>query len=222
MSEWWSYRLSDLILFSPDVYYRTFALYHHRIWPAHLGLLAGLVLAAIAIRRAHEPVTCGRIVTLLFAAAWIWCAFAFHLGSYSSINWAARYFAGAFTLQAIVLLWLGARGKVHLDPAAVRLGMIAVAIVLLTAPIAGLLTGRAWDQVELMALTPDPTAVATIVMLQLSRPRAARVALVIPVLWCLVGGLTLRALGSPEGFWTWLTAAAALAITAVNGKRARN
>jgi hypothetical protein len=28
MSEWWSYRFSDLLMFSPETYYRLFELYN--------------------------------------------------------------------------------------------------------------------------------------------------------------------------------------------------
>ena len=221
MSEWWSYRLSDLILFSPDVYYRTFALYHQRFWPAELVWLVILVLAMVAVANpARGPAARGRLVVLPFVAAWTWCAIAWHLGSYASINWAAPYFAGAFLVQALLLLWLGLRGGVQFDLAGVRLLIVAMAVIGLSAPLLGLLTAREWNQVEMFGVTPDPTAVATIAMLRLSNPRAARLALVIPVLWCVVGGFTLWALGSPEAVWTWLFAAIALAISmADRGRR---
>jgi len=43
MSEWWTYRLSDLLLFSPRTYYRLFELYNAAIWPAQvLAVVIGL------------------------------------------------------------------------------------------------------------------------------------------------------------------------------------
>ena len=33
MSEWWTYSLSDFLLFSPRTYYRLFELYNLAIWP---------------------------------------------------------------------------------------------------------------------------------------------------------------------------------------------
>ena len=36
MSEWWTYSLSDFLLFSPRTYRRLFELYNAQVWPAHL------------------------------------------------------------------------------------------------------------------------------------------------------------------------------------------
>ena len=33
MSEWWTYTLSDFLLFSPRTYYRLFELHHRALWP---------------------------------------------------------------------------------------------------------------------------------------------------------------------------------------------
>jgi len=120
-----------------------------------------------------------------------------------TINWAARYFAGAFILQAALLAWLGLRRRVALNAGSLRLLLLGLLVLAVGALVAGLMTGRQWDQVELPGLTPDPTATVTVLMLGLSSPRVTRLALVIPVLWCLVGGLTLFALHSPEAWWTW-------------------
>ena len=45
MSEWWTYRPSDFLLFSPRTYYRLFELYNAEVWPGHvLALALGLAL----------------------------------------------------------------------------------------------------------------------------------------------------------------------------------
>ena len=203
MSEWWTYRLSDLILFSRDVYYRTFGLYHHGIWPAHVVLVLLVALAALACRRARDDASRGRIVVGLFTVCWVWIAVAFHAHRYATVNWAAKYFAGAFLLQAVLLAWLAVRGRVAIDARSIHRLLLGLAVLAVAAPFTGLMTGRQWDQVELLGVTPDPTATATILALGLSSPRVTRLAIMIPVLWCLVGGLTLFALHSPEAWWTW-------------------
>jgi hypothetical protein len=50
MSEWWTYSLSDFLMFSSRSYYRLIESYNAAIWPAHvLALVAGLVvIGAIA------------------------------------------------------------------------------------------------------------------------------------------------------------------------------
>jgi hypothetical protein len=43
MSEWWTYRPSDFLLFAPRTYYRLFELYNSEIWPLQIvALLAGV------------------------------------------------------------------------------------------------------------------------------------------------------------------------------------
>lgn len=213
MSEWWTYRLSDLILFSPDTYYRLFALYHHRIWPVQLVVLGlGAVALYAATRPARSPSSRGRVVCMLLAACWLWTGVMFHLLSYATINWAARYFGAGFLIQAGILAWCGVRGRFALERNHAAIALAALVAVAVAAPVIGVVSGREWDQVELAGLTPDPTAVATIILLGLSTPRLPKLALVIPLAWCLVGGLTLYALGSIEAWWTWASAIAAMCI----------
>ena len=45
MSEWWTYTLSDLQIFSARTYARLFETYNAAVWPAHvLALALGLLL----------------------------------------------------------------------------------------------------------------------------------------------------------------------------------
>ena len=49
MSEWWTYRLSDFLMFSPRTYWRLIENYNQAIWPAQVvALAAGLVLLWLA------------------------------------------------------------------------------------------------------------------------------------------------------------------------------
>ena len=202
MSEWWSYRLSDLLMFSPATYWRLIELYHREVWPAQLvALAAGLVaLGLAASRRAGAT----RVLAALLAATWLWVGWAFHWQRYANINWAAQYFAVAFAIQAVLLLGLGALSRGGYAPTARVVGidvrvrnlgwLLAVSGVLLY-PLAGLLAGRPWTQIELFGLTPEPTALASLGLLlasaqPLSRSRRCVLA-VIPTLSLLVGAATL-------------------------------
>ena len=77
MSEWWTYRLSDFLLFSPRTWHRLFELYHAWLWPAQpLVLLLGVGLLFALWRGAPwAPRAC----CLALAIAWAWVAWAFHL-----------------------------------------------------------------------------------------------------------------------------------------------
>ena len=63
MSEWWTYSLSDFLLFSPRTYYRLFELYNADIWPAQIVSLAlGVVIALV-----RRPAGQGRFVAAILA-----------------------------------------------------------------------------------------------------------------------------------------------------------
>src|SRR5436190_4088989 len=110
MSEWWTYRLSDLLLFSPRTYYRLFELYNAAIWPAQIVAVA-LGLAVLLLGRGQGS-SRGRWIAALLAGCWLWVAIAFHANRYASINWAAVDFAWGFGCDAALLIWTGVlRGR---------------------------------------------------------------------------------------------------------------
>ena len=114
MSEWWSYRLSDFLLFSPDVYHRLIEQYLRDVWPARiLWTLAGIGLLLALARPGRKPP--GRVLIGVVAAGWLWVALAFHLQRYATINWAATWFAGGFVLEAVLLCLTGVAGTIRLD-----------------------------------------------------------------------------------------------------------
>lgn len=210
MSEWWTYRLQDFLMFEPRTYYRLFERVNQELWPAPLVLAAaGLALAGLAWGRGPRA---GRLVPGLLAGCWLWVAWAFHLRRYAEINLAAPWFAAGFALEALLLLavaagWLGRQERVAArDPVGLVLAAVGVGVWPLVAP----LRGRGWEATEWFGLAPDPTAVATLgLVLAVRLPRPL---LVIPVLWCGVSGLTLHAMEVPE--W-WLPPL--LALLAVGG-----
>ena len=111
MSEWWTYTLSDLQAFSLQTYHRLFELYNAAIWPAQLVSFA-LGAAIFWILLDGSKRARGRLVAAMLAACWLWVAIVFHATRYATIHRAAAYFAGAFGLQALVLVWVGVvRGK---------------------------------------------------------------------------------------------------------------
>lgn len=206
MSEWWTYSLSDFLMFSSRSYYRLIESYNAAIWPAHfLALVAGIiVLGAIARPRQHLQ----RSAALVLAAAWGWVAWAYHLERYAEINTAAPYFAAAFALQALLLGWLAYRpGNAVPAPQPVALGLTGLAI--FAYPVLTLARdGGSWRQAEVFGIAPDPTAVATLGILLAWR--APAIFWLIPVSWCLVSGATLMELKIGHA---WLLPA--LALTAV-------
>ena len=192
MTEWWTYRPSDFLMFSPTTWWRLVDSYNRAAWPGQvLMLAAGLLLLWLALRRRANA---GRIVALVLAVAWLWVGWAFHWQRYASINWAAAYFAAAFGMQAVLLLVAGVRADALNAPGVNsrmrRTGLaIAVAGVLLY-PMIAAATGRPWTQAEVAGLMPEPTALATIGLLLATAQRYRSWLLVIPVLSLALGWMT--------------------------------
>jgi hypothetical protein len=219
MSEWWSYRPSDFLLFAPRTYYRLVETYNIESWPWQaVAIAAALALVALAWRRARHA---GRIVALVLAFAWGAVAWRFHWERYATINWAAVYFAGAFALQAALLAWIGLVGGLDYGGTSRRrryAGLALIVAALAVLPFAALAAGRPWRQLEIAGLSPDPTAILTLGLLLVAR-RAHWALYVVPVLWCLASGLTLWTMKAPDAFIPLL--AALVAATAAVSLRLR-
>ena len=207
MSEWWTYRLSDFLLFSADTYYRLFELYNQAIWPAHLVVV---VLSGLWFYSLMRPKPRYRKLQFIFlGATWLWIAWGYHVSHFSSVNWAATYYAAGFALEGLLLILAGGLGKatpVSLDTNWVsRVGAGLIGFGLILQPLLAPLTGRPWTQVELFALAPDPTVIATLGLLLLVG-RIRWLLLPIPILWCLISSATLWTMGTSD-FWMTLCAA---------------
>lgn len=193
MSEWWTYRLSDFLMFSPEIYWRLVERYNRGVWPLQLFALAaaGLLLwLAIAPRSGAQ-----RATPALLAVAWLCTGWAFHWQRYATINWAAQYFAVAFGVQTVLLLaaarFDAGRAVEPARPVARRMGLIVAAGGVLLYPLVGLPAGRPLAQAEVFGLMPDPTALTTLGLLLASRLRYRRWLAIIPALSFAAGLLTL-------------------------------
>lgn len=220
MSEWWSYRPSDFLLFAPRAYYRLVETYNVESWPWQaVAIAAALALIALAWRRAQHA---GRVVALVLAFAWGAVAWRFHWDRYATINWAAMYFAGAFALQAALLAFTALVGGLDYGGTSRRrryAGLALIVAALAVLPFAALAAGRPWRQLEVAGLSPDPTAIFTLGLLLIAR-RAHLALYVVPVLWCLASGLTLWTMKAPDAFIPVL--AALVAAAAVVSLRLRD
>jgi hypothetical protein len=191
MSEWWTYGLSDFLMFSPEAYWRLVARHNAAGWPVQfLGTAAAATL--LVLGRSDNP-QATRAALLLLAAAWASVAWAFHWRHYAEIFLAAGWLALAWGVQAVLLVLAAALaprdGRV---PAALRTaGTLLLALALLY-PLLAPLTGHPWSEAEVFAWMPDPTALATLGTLLLARmAHAARAMLaVLPVLALAFGAAT--------------------------------
>ena len=185
------YTLSDLLMFSPEVYFRLFVLYNQAVWPGQVGVvvLTGAILALT--RRPSAAAT--RMVAGLMAGSWAGIAGFFLLQRYAEINLAAPWFAAGFALQAVLWAGVAVAGRPRFAWAGSRdgaAGLVVLIVAAVVVPLLGPLSGRPWAGVELFGLAPDPTALGSLGLLWMARGRGARLLAVLPLLWCLVTGLT--------------------------------
>jgi len=189
MSEWWSYRLSDFLLFSPQTYFRLFELHNQALWPWQIAAsIAGLAMLALVGQRP---------ALLIAGAAWLLVAWLWLFENYATINWAATWLAAGFALQGL-LLWIAvftARPR-PFSGLGRPFGFLLMVCALVLQPLLPLLLERPWQQGEVFAITPGPTVVATLGLLLAQR--APWWLLVLPLLWCAIDGATLWTLQAPE------------------------
>ena len=215
MSEWWTYRLDDFLLFSPRVYWRLFEAQNTDLWPLQLATtLGGLALAGLILRRPGRAMLWAGP---LLAALWAFVAWSFLLQRYAVINWAMDYAAPAFFVQALLLLAavILPGGSAVGRPDAIGATGLALALAgLLLYPALALASSRPLTGAEVFGVAPDPTVMVTVGLLLMTRGRWLAVLLPIPILWCLFSGLTLLALGEMQA-WAPLAVAALTAVLGV-------
>jgi hypothetical protein len=220
MSEWWTYRLTSFLLFSPRTYYRTIELYNLAIWPAHLAGLA-IGLAVVALLATHSGWR-NQIVAALLAVCWLWIGWAFLYERYAQINWVATWIGALFALQSGLFVGVGVIGRrlafEVADRRASRLAIALITFIVVGYPLLAPLGGRMWTSAEVFGVAADPTALATVGAVALVRGRIRWLLLVVPLLWCGFTALTLRAMKSPETFVVTSVTLLAL-LPAVVGRR---
>ena len=231
MSDWWTYRPSDFLLFSARTYYRLFEIHNAALWPAQA---AAIGLSAVLLWLAwHGGRGAARGALTIVAAGWLCSAGPYFWVRYATINWAAVWFAAAFALEGALLLSLASSRacpalQAHAPtrrPGARRAVGAALVLAGVAYPVATPLLGRPWTQAEVFGLAPDPTAIGTLgVLLLLEGGRERRLpgwlraawlgALwTVPVAWCLITGMTLWTLHATEAIIAPAGAALALLAT---------
>lgn len=219
MSEWWTYSLSDFLMFSSRTYWRLIALYNQDIWPAHIIAIAvGLVIIGCLVR---PTVRTRRVALLLLGAAWAWVGWAYHLERYATISTAGPYFAAAFALQALILCLMAARaGNAAAAHPLNSVGLTLSVLAVLAYPLLALTGERAWEQAEVFGIAPDPTVAATLGVLLVLRVHWTLWP--IPVLWCAASSATLMELRVGHAWLLPIVAGIAIAAGLLALRRSRS
>lgn len=215
MSEWWTYRPSDFLLFSPQAYWALFEQENAALWPAPFFALG---LGCLLIALASRPAVWSSVLALsLIALAWAWVGWSFMGHRYAGINWAASYMVPLFALQATLAGGLAVMLKNRPQPGGWPpprlLGLCLIAYAVFVHPLWPLLSGRPIGTAEIAFIAPDPTAIVTLgVAFVFLRGIARWVFLLAPKVWLTLSAVTLLTMGAPQG---WVLAA--IAVLALAG-----
>ncbi len=214
MDTWFSYRLSDFILFSERVYWRLFDQVNDLAGAFLTALIALGCLLLVSVWSRHRAVR--KATAVLLAAFWVSSAILFLWFYYTPVNWAARYAVPVFILEAGLIVLFSFTGQlnrpVHRKDVKGWLGFVLLAYAVVIHPFTSLVFGRTLASAEIVGLAPDATAMATLgVMLVTAQTKALWLLLPIPVVALTLSGLTLQALGTAEAWVIWI----ALTITAL-------
>ncbi|AWM29090.1 DUF6064 family protein [Sinorhizobium fredii] len=218
MSDWATYTLQDLLLFSPRVYFRLIERYNQDFWPLQIVLIA--VALAVLVPAAVRADRLRLAVPPILALAWVLCAWQFLWMRYAGINWAMPYAAAAFWIQAALLVLVGPMAG---DPAPAgslrHYGGIGLSMFgLLAYPFIAWLAGRSPVSAETFGMMPDPTVATTFGAMLLLGQRRLWLLMPIPVAWSLYSGLTLWAMREPAALGP-LGVLAAFLVVVIAGRR---
>lgn len=191
MTEWWTYGLSDFLMFSPQAYWRLVARHNAAGWPVQVLAQAAVLSLPLLLRR-RDAAWPRRIALLVLALAWAAVGWLFHAQLYSEIFLAAPWVAAACGLQSLLMVLLAlrpCRGEVDAVLRTLGLALLAAAALY---PLLAPLAGQGMGEAEVFGWMPDPTAVATLgAMCMLPMHSAWRVVLcVLPALSLALGMAT--------------------------------
>ena len=203
-----SWAPEDLVPFSPRAYWRLFALENELVWPAQPLLFAAGAILVLCLLRGRSP--SGRWLGPTLGAAWLWAGWQFVALRYGTLHWAAPWLAWSFYAEAATLAALGLSGRLAFagrEASWLANGLLAAAVA--AWPVLALLDGRSWREAEIVAIAPDPTAIATLAVVALAaRSRWTALLCIVPALWLALSAFTLLTLGAWQG---WAVLAALLA-----------
>ncbi len=185
------YQLAEILMFSPETYYRMIELYNRAIWPAQfIALIVGLMTIAICFYKHRYQ---GRILASVLAASWAWMSYGFLWKYYATINWYAVIYTFIYAMQAVILIWLGIVKdrivpSIGLNSSSIT-GMILLTYAILIHPALTGVYQSLWHA-EVAGLLPVPTLIATMGVILLAKGAPVKRLLAIPFLSAIVGGAT--------------------------------
>lgn len=213
--------------FTIEEFLGVFVAYNSAIWPAQIfAYILGFV--AVATLWIERPLS-SRLILAILSLMWAWNGVGYHFLFFSTINSAAKIFAGFFVLQSLLLAYCA------VAPSDVTIrtrrdfrsfaGCACILYAMLLYPLLGIRAGHGLMAGPMFGVAPCPTTIFTIGLLLLARGRWVVWLSVIPFLWSVVGLAAALQLGIPEDFGlpvAGLVLVGTLVIEAFRARRERN
>lgn len=179
-----------MLPYTAEVLFNLMGRYNAAMGPG-VALAVALALATVVL--AVRPRAGGdRAITGILALGWLWTGAVFHNQYVAPLNFAAPIYAAGFVVQSALLLLTGVGlKKLHFRPSSDApgiAGLVIAGFALIGNPVLGWLAGWPVAQTQVVGLAPNPTAMLTLGLLLLVRPKISLHLLVLPVLWALWSG----------------------------------
>lgn len=198
--------------FTSDQFFGVFLQYNEAVWPAQWALVALAVVVIVTAVRREQRGTAGMTLAVL----WLWTAVMYHLLFFREINPVATGFAALFFIEAALLAWHTARGRLRFAPRFDAHGVAGAALVLYALvfyPLVGFAAGHRFPASPTFGL-PCPTTIFTLGVL-LWAERIPKALLAVPVAWSLIGTAAAVRFGMLEDFGL---PAAAIIVVLLGGR----
>lgn len=195
--DWYSYSLSDFLMFGPEVYLRLFVRINQDFWPWQC--IAVVMMAMISGCLVRGDTLAKRGILLLLAGAWGWSGAGFLIAYYGPINSPATWFGWAFILQSALLTVAALVGPWDEGSARpVRRWQASASWLVMAAllPLLAVVQSGNWQAVALFGIAPCVTVAASVPCLLLLPRRVRWLFLLLPLLWSMFNAATLWALGT--------------------------
>ena len=206
--------------FTVEQFFDVFHRYNEAVWPVQVLLVLLAVAAVLTALNPHHRLA--RTPGLILAAMWLWMGVVYQLVFFRPINPAATLFGAVFVVQGVLLAWMALRKDVlvfRLERDADGIaGLLLVIFALVLYPLLGYMSGHRYPSNPTFGL-PCPTTIFTFGVLLWARPRAPRIALLIPVLWAIVGTTAALRLGVTEDLGLLPAAIIAILVSHRQAKR---
>lgn len=213
--------------YTPEVLTSTMVAFNMATLP--LAVVAFALMLGCVVLAAFPRPGSGRLIGAVLVAGWAWAAVGWHFGPFAGINFAAPAYGVFFLVQAVLILWLAVwRGRLDFrrgkDPGYRAVGAFIALLALFGIPAITPLVGGDVAGMRVAGMAPGPTALLTLGLLLMARDRGGRWApvwlAVIPLLWCLMAGVTAWLMTVPEDMALPVLGLGAFALLVVKARRA--